>query len=220
MSHKCIKCGKENYSVNTKNFPAIYCSYSCYELFLKFDRTSNTKCIICDREFFITNKRIKKSKTNKYCCSIKCAAINKEKTYRGEKNHQYGLIGHLNSSFKNENIINNYGYILEYCPGHPCPHDKSNKGTRVKQHRLVIERNHQLFDKKYFEDIDGWIVLKKNYDVHHINGIKTDNRLENLQILTRSEHTKLHNKIGVIKLDKLLETPEEDNQQPTTNLNG
>ena len=40
--------------------------------------------------------------------------------------------------------------------------------------------------------------------VDHINEIKTDNRLENLQILTHSEHTSLHNKtkkskIGVIK---------------------
>ena len=32
----------------------------------------------------------------------------------------------------------------------------------------------------------------KGYDVHHLNEDKTDNRLENLQLLTHSEHTSLH----------------------------
>ena len=61
-------------------------------------------------------------------------------TYLGENNHQYGLIGDKNSSFKGLEIMSNYGYILEYCPGHPKPCDRSNKESRVRQHRLVIER--------------------------------------------------------------------------------
>ena len=80
---------------------------------------------------------------------------------KGINNHQYGLID-KNLHLKNEDTINNYGYILEYCPGHPRPHDKHVvKGCRVKQHRLVIERNYKLFDSKYFETINNFIVLKK-----------------------------------------------------------
>lgn len=33
---------------------------------------------------------------------------------------------------------------------------------------------------------------KEGYDVHHLNQIKTDNRLENLMYLTHSEHLSLH----------------------------
>lgn len=149
----------------------------------------------------------------------------------GEDNHQFGLIGDKNASFKGKEIISSLGYILEYCPDHPKPCDRSNLGTRVRQHRLVIERNYDKFDSKYFEEIDGWIVLKDEYDIHHINEIKTDNRLENLQILTRAEHRALHNTleaqkvkkykaiIGVLKQGELLETPEVDNQQPSLDSN-
>lgn len=143
----------------------------------------------------------------------------------------FGLIGDKNSSFKGKETISNLGYVLEYCPGHPKPCDRSTLGTRVRQHRLVIERNHTKFDPKYFKEINGWIVLKDEYDVHHINEIKTDNRLENLQILTKSEHTTLHNRmniqnahkykkiIGVLKQGELLENSEVDNQQPSLNSN-
>ena len=38
--------------------------------------------------------------------------------------------------------------------------------------------------------------LRNDEIVHHINGNKKDNRIENLQIMTNSEHTILHIKQG------------------------
>lgn len=53
-------------------------------------------------------------------------------------------------------------------------------GGKVKQeHRLVVER------------AIGRPLLTEEI-VHHINHVKDDNRLENLQILSRSEHAKEH----------------------------
>lgn len=221
---------KTEYEIDTKKFPKDFCSYSCYEGWLKFNKTPNCECAICKKQMYLKPSRLKRVKHG-ITCSIKCGAKLKSQYFKKDGNHQYGLIGDLNSSFKGDIILNQAGYIIEYCAGHPKPNDTSIKGVRVLQHRLVVERNYKKFDSKFFENIDGWVVLKDEYDVHHINEIKTDNRIENLMILTKSEHATLHNRliytkakkfdsiIGVLKRGELLETPEVDNQQPSLDSN-
>lgn len=225
----CIVCNKEITTINRKKFPDSFCSFSCYENWQKINKEPNCSCCVCGKKLYIKPYRLKRIKTS-ITCSLECSSKLKSVLMKGEGNHQYGLTGKNNSSFKGDCILTNYGYVLEYCPGHPYPHDNSSKTQRVLQYRLVIERNHEKFDDSFFEEINGFIVLKQCYDVHHKNEIKTDNRLENLEILLRSEHTALHNKnkkilrdnlgkiIGVLKREELLETPEVDNQQPSITL--
>jgi hypothetical protein len=67
------------------------------------------------------------------------------------------------------------GYIVEF-------HNGYNKKGNVKQHRRIME---DFLGRK----------LSENEVVHHINGDKTDNRIENLQVMTRSEHSSLHRRM-------------------------
>lgn len=217
----CKQCGKE-FSVPEYRKDAKYCCNECAHKALHGDL--NCECEVCGKKFHLKPYALKNSKH--HTCSRKCSNKLKSILYKGEGNHQYGLKGDKNSSFKGTIILRKNNGLIErmvYNPTHPY----ADRNGRIKEHRLLVEQNYDMFDDKYFEVINGKHYLKKAVDVHHINFNHNDNRIENLIPLTKAEHTKLHNQneviyrnekgmiIGVLKQGELLEKPEEANQQPS-----
>lgn len=81
------------------------------------------------------------------------------------------------------------GYIMLWRPRHPFG------SPYVLEHRMVMEDHLRRTDPQsdLLVEIDGEMYLRTAVEVHHVNGVKDDNRLENLECMTKSEHARLHN---------------------------
>ncbi|HRG38019.1 MAG TPA: HNH endonuclease signature motif containing protein [Bacteroidia bacterium] len=78
-------------------------------------------------------------------------------------------------AYKRKVIISKYYYI--YTPNHP--HAIGTKKLYVAEHRLVMEKHLGRF-------------LTKDEVVHHKDEDTLNNNIENLQLMSASEHIKIH----------------------------
>ncbi len=106
-------------------------------------------------------------------CSLECRKVGRAMPRKTQKLKDYwaGNKGKNNPFWKGGRHRHSHGYVLIYAPEHP-------RGSRryVYEHILVVEKNIGRF-------------LKQPEEVHHINGIKNDNRIENLKLCaTHKEH--------------------------------
>lgn len=83
----------------------------------------------------------------------------------------------MNNTKAKERVINKKGYVLIHMPDYK----NSYSNGYILEHRYIMEQ-HLGRD------------LLPDEDVHHINEIKTDNRVENLEVISHSEHAKRHNR--------------------------
>lgn len=96
--------------------------------------------------------------------------------------------------------ISNIGRIMTYDPKHKINKYKINKELDSKTYKEgYMEwscdgkkyRVHRLVASYFIED-----NLNSNLHVHHINGIPNDNRVENLEWISPTEHVRLEIELG------------------------
>lgn len=91
---------------------------------------------------------------------------------------KYKNIGRFGASapnWKGGMYLHTQGYIMRYVPLHP----NSYPDGYMPEHRIVME----IHIGRFLETFE---------DVHHINHIKTDNRIENLKLVTHGAHSSIH----------------------------
>ena len=189
MIKKCEYCGKEKeykYPSQAKRF----CSYKCsnkykWENLRERAKIIELECPICKNKFNIniSDYRIKHNK-NIYCsreCSyialqkgkiIECLNCGKEfYSTRNDFCSKKCVYEYKKKNYIHKTYLEN-GYEVRYINGY-------NKNGNVKEHRYIME---QYLGRK----------LKENEIVHHKDGNKLNNDISNLEVMTRSEHSKLH----------------------------
>ncbi len=156
------------------------------------------ECKQCQKSFYIPKWRLKKAKFCSMRCyqkstiGRKCSEETKQKiriSHKGKKykpmseegrqnisNAKKGKIGCQANNWQGGEIIHQGKYILIHKPSHPfC----DGKGY-VRRSRLVMEKHLGRY-------------LTKKEVMHHINGIRDDDRIENLMLFSNhSKHMKFH----------------------------
>ena len=82
------------------------------------------------------------------------------------------------------------GYVTIHSPDHPFGGVKGY----VFEHRLVLEAHLREVEPSspYLVASGAGLYLSPEVEVHHANGVKDDNRVENLEPMSKAEHAAHH----------------------------
>lgn len=188
---KCLHCfgSFESYISSKRKF----CSKKCANIFNWKRREKSGgkkfKCLECTKEFFVRESHVKfrekrcrkikfcskecsfaKSRNKRFKCKV-CKNLFKPKR-NAQKFCSLNCVTVWRKGQKKTGSWYENGYVVIY----------DGEGKGIKEHIKIVEE--KLGRKLYLDEV-----------VHHVNGKKNDNRIENLRLMKRGEHSKLHREI-------------------------
>lgn len=176
----CVQC-KQIYPPTRRN--QIYCSKGCVYASRRIYASRKEKSrVLAKRHYDMWRKRTPK-RNCLVCLALYSPTLKNQRFCSKSCSNKYR---YKNNESWRKKLLNNFlysgrfrdkdtGYIWVYAPSHP---KASNRGF-VYEHRVTAEK----YIGRY---------LKNSEVVHHINGIRDDNRIENLQVIVAGEHSRFH----------------------------
>ena len=159
------------------------------------------QCLFCHKNFESAKK------TTKYCCRS-CQGFHLSQLYgkqRSEK-RKNGITlkcQHCQSDYYVPKYrIDTAKYCSRICLGYANPEklEKARNNSPImrraglsqpKKYKVIRVNGKQVREHRYLMEQHLGRKLDRNEQIHHINGDCLDNRIENLQVLTNSEHQRL-----------------------------
>lgn len=192
----CEHCGK-NTTYKYKSLVKRYCSRSCANKASADVRTKDKIDLVCEHcgiKFklldSVIKSREKQSGTNIKYCSQRCMGLASRTRYI-ENCKECGIgFETTRNQFCSVQCVRDYKKRTGMMKKEGCWHENGYKvlyldgDKSIKEHIKIME---EYIGRK----------LKEDEVVHHINGVRDDNRLENLKLMTRGEHSSLHRKIEI-----------------------
>lgn len=201
INKNCEVCNK--LFQHLKYYNRRFCSKKCSSKNKSLNSDKETLvCQTCKKHFSVLacNVRIRRKKCEVKYCSWKCYTQKPKRIFKClqcsndfpfERSSRRFCSTKCSAVFRKKNK-KDPGIWMEN--GYKVLYKQDGKG--IKEHIKVMQ--HHIGRK-----------LEKNECVHHINEVRTDNRLENLKLMTRADHSRLHREIEKEKGKKFFVTKEK-----------
>lgn len=184
----CQECGKTFLAYPSQK--RRFCSQKCAitKNWEKRPRAQLTEiiCKNCGVHFFVNSSETRVKRGEVHYCSLKCRdeglkrgkmikCKNCGKEFYSTRNDfcsKKCVYEYRKKTYDHHKIYEENGYLVRYEGGY-------NKKGNVKIHREVVEK---AIGRR----------LRPDEVVHHTDGDRKNNKLENLQVLSRGDHSRLH----------------------------